>query len=260
MNDEGPALGRASGDARDVEGNDTPREGRRGDVLTVLQRRRWSPLTVDGILVRPAVTAQAHDLAMAIGKVMRRDGTFRDLRGPDDGLCVEVGSSHRHKVLLLLELSPWSWRAYVRRWEAARIAHRCSDVGRGSVRLLMEPADVCPVPGCGKPLPTATDERDSDVAPSNDERGSEQQSVLLAPTGIVLIPGDASRDEEGDEGPRRSRFGNHGRLTQGGFSKSERRLGIAAAGADHCRECGATSAESGYRGHAMHCRTFWTGS
>lgn len=254
MNGEGPAQGRASTDARDVGDNDTPTEGQRG-VLTVLQRRRWSPLTVDGILARPAATAQAHDLAMALGRVMRRDGTFLPLRGPDDSLCVEVNPVQRDRVLLLLELSPWSWDAYVRRWVAARLAHRCHDLGPGSIRLFLDPVDVCPVPSCGEPLPSATDEPEPDIAPSNDERGSEQRSMLRPATETVLIRGDASRDEEGDAGPRGSGPEVRGSVQQG-VSESTRRLEIVATSRARCPECGAASAEPGYEGHGMHCRKF----
>lgn len=256
MNDESPAYGRAPADARNVEDNDTPTKGQHG-VLTVRQRSRWSPLTVDGMLARPAVTAQAHDLAMAIGKVMRRDGSFRDLRHPDDGLCVEVTPFHRNKVLSMLGLSAWSWGDYVRRWEAARIAHRCADLRRGSVRLLLEPAWTCPVPWCREPLPTATDDRDPDVVQSNDERRSEQRSTLPAPTEIVLIRGDASRDEEGDASPPRSDPEVPERLARRqGLSKSARRGNVSPVRAGRCAECHAASAEPGYQGHAMHCRSF----
>lgn len=260
MNDERPAHRRALADARNVEDNDTSAGGRDGGDLSAFQRRRWSPLTVDGILMRPPATAQAHDLAMALGKVMRRDGTFLPLRGPDDGLCVEVRPHQRDRVQELLDLSTWSWGEYRRGWEKARLAHRCPGLPRGGVRLFFEPFAMCPVPGCGETLPASTDDPESDVADSNEERGSEQRSALLVSTEIVLPRGDASRDEEGDASLRRSRFGVHRGLAQEGLSASARRFGIVAVRREHCPECGATSAEPGYSGHAMHCRAFWTGS
>ena len=145
-------------------------EGQGAEALTVKQRKRWSPLTVDGILARPANTAQAHDLAMSLGKVMRGDGTFEPLRHADDMLCVEVRPSHRDRVRRLLELSPWSWGEYVRRWEGAGLAHKCVGLGRGSVRLFLDPAAVCPVPKCGALLGATVkrcSEQQSPVAESN---------------------------------------------------------------------------------------------
>lgn len=187
MKHESPAPGRASADARDVEDKFTGTGGHDAEVLTAKQRKRYSPLSVNGILARPAITAQAHDLAMALGKTMRRDGTFEELRHGDDMVCVEVRPSHRDKVIGLLSLSSWSWGEYVRRLEAVGMAHRCPDLKRGAVRLLLEPASICPVPMCGEALPSATV-----------ERGSAQRSTLPTATETVLEPGDASGDEEGD--------------------------------------------------------------
>lgn len=188
MNGESPAPGRASADSRsEVECDSSATGGHGVDILTAKQRGRWSPLTVDAILKRDPRTAQASDLAAAIGKVMRRDGTFLVLRNAEDALCVEIRPSHRDKVLELLGLSAWSWGEYVRRWEAAGLAHRCSDLRRGSVRLLLEPCAVCPVPMCGESLPRA-----------REESGSEQRSTLPTATESMLTAGDASGDEEGD--------------------------------------------------------------
>ena len=196
MTHESPAPGRASADAQDVMSKRTAEE-RHGGEITAKQRRRWSPLTVNGILARPTSTAQAHDLAMALGKVMRRDGTFDDLRNDEDGICVEIRASHRDKVLRELELSSWSWEDYVRQWKAAGLAHRCSDLKRGCVRLLLQPADVCPIPSCGETLLGATV-----------ERGSQQRSTLPTATEIVLTAGDASGDEEGDVPSKHSTDGD----------------------------------------------------
>jgi hypothetical protein len=186
MNNESPAQGRASADGLNVETKSTEGGGHGARSLTVKQRRRFPAVTVDGILARPPSTAQAHDLALSLGKVMRRDGTFESLRGPDDMLCVEIRPSHRDKVLELLGLSAWSWGEYVREWKAAGMAHGCSDLKRGAVRLFLEPLAVCPVPMCG-----------GNVAHSNAERGSEQRSRLPTATETVLKAGDASGDEEG---------------------------------------------------------------
>jgi hypothetical protein len=183
VNAESPAQGRASADGRYVEDKPTARGGH-GEALTIKQRTRWSPLTVDGILVRPATTAQAHDLAMALGKVMRKDRTFEPLRNEDDLLCVEVRTFHRDRVRKLLGLSPWSWGEYVRQWEAVGLAHRCDELKRGAVRLFDQPEPTCPV--CGN------------VAGSNTERGSQQRSPLPGATETVLTAGDASSDAEGD--------------------------------------------------------------
>jgi hypothetical protein len=158
-------------------------------------------VTIDGILARPPSTAQAHDLGLAIGKVMRSDRTFEPLRNSDDMLCVEIRPTHRDKVLGLLGLSPWSWGEYVRRWEAVGLAHRCPELDRGAVRLFPRPEVVCPI--CGESLPTAMV-----------ERGSEQRSTLLRATENVLTSGDASRDEEGD------RFSASESLSQEGLSES----------------------------------------
>ena len=94
---------------------------------------------------------------------------------------------HREKVRAALALSSWSWGDLVRKLEAANLAHRCADLKRGSVRFLLEPATVCPVPSCGQTLPRATV-----------ERGSEQRSTLPGATESVLRAGDAPRDAEGD--------------------------------------------------------------
>ena len=178
----------ASADSRDeVETKSSATGGHDAGALTAKQRKRYSPLSVSGILARPAITAQAHDLAMALGKTMRRDGTFQELRHGDDMVCVEVRPSHRDKVLSLLGLSSWSWGEYVRRLEAEGMAHKCLDLKRGAVRLLLEPASTCPVPSCGRTLPTATV-----------ERGSEQRSPLPTATENMLRAGDVSGDEEGD--------------------------------------------------------------
>jgi hypothetical protein len=185
VNGESPAQGRASADARNVGSDSTARGGHGGEVLTVKQRGRWSPLTVDGILARPSSTAQAHDLALALGKMMRRDRTFQELRHDGDMLCVEIRPSHRDKVLGLLNLSAWSWGEYVRRWEAVGLAHRCQELDRGAVRLFPRPEGICPV--CG-----------ANVAGSNAECGLEQRSPLPRATEIVLTAGDASGDERGD--------------------------------------------------------------
>ena len=186
MKHEDPAQGRASADGLNVEDKSTE-GGRHGaGSLTVKQRRRFPAVTVDGILARPPVTAQAHDLALSLGKVMRRDGTFELLRGPDDMLCVEIRPSHRDKVLELLGLSAWSWGEYVREWKVAGMAHGCSDLKRGAVRLFLEPMAVCPVPMCG-----------GNVAHSNTERGSQQRSMLPTATETVLRAGDASGDKRG---------------------------------------------------------------
>ena len=88
MKHESPAQGRASADALNVERKSSEED--RHVAFTAKQRRRWSPLTVDGILARSPSTAQAHDLALAIGKVMRRDGTFLESRDDSDGICVEI--------------------------------------------------------------------------------------------------------------------------------------------------------------------------
>ncbi len=195
MKHESPAQGRASADALNVERKSSEED--RHVAFTAKQRRRWSPLTVDGILARSPSTAQAHDLALAIGKVMRRDGTFLELRDDSDGICVEIRPSHRDKVTETLGISAWSWGEYVRQWTAAGLAHRCGDLKRGSVRLLLEPATVCPVPICGETLPEATG-----------NRGSEQRSVLPTATENVLTAGDASGDEKGDVRSKRSTNGD----------------------------------------------------
>ena len=181
----------APADAHDVGPDFTATGGQDAEVLTVRQRARWSPLRVDGILARPPSTAQAHDLALALGKVMRRDRTFQGLRNDGDMLCVEIRPSHRDKVLGLLDLSAWSWGQYVRRWEAVGLAHRCEELDRGAVRLFPRPEDICPV--CG-----------ANVAGSNAERGSEQRSTLPSATETVLTAGDASGGEEGDVPSQRS--------------------------------------------------------
>jgi len=200
-----PARGRATADGLNVEDKSTETGGHDdAAALTAKQRKRYSPLSVNGILARPASTAQAHDLAMALGKTMRRDGTFEELRHGDDMVCVEVRPSHRDKVLSLLGLSPWSWGEYVRRLEAAGMAHRCPDLKRGAVRLLLEPASICPVPMCGEVLPSATV-----------ERGSQQRSTLPTATENVLAAGDASRDEKGDVPSQRSTNGDEAQALEG---------------------------------------------
>lgn len=190
MNHESAARGGAPADlAQEVEDKSTEGREQGARTLTVKQRGRWSPMTVEGILARDATTAQANDLAMALGKAMRKDGSFDSIHdGKDAAICVEVRPVHRDKVRRLLKLSEWSWGDYVRRWMEAGIAHRCPDLPRGSVRLLVEPASACPVPSCGEPLPTATV-----------DRCSEQGSTLPTATESVLPAGAASRDAEGDE-------------------------------------------------------------
>lgn len=185
MTHESPAQGRASTDAQDVEEKRTATVGH-GGTLTAKQRKRFPAGTVEAILARPPATAQAHDLALSLGKVMRRDGTFEPLRDSHDMLCAEVRPFQRDKVLVLLNLSAWSWGEYVRQWKAAGLAHACAGMKRGSIRLFLEPAAVCPVPSCGEGLPTATV-----------KRGSQQRAPLPTTTETVLSPGDASRDEKG---------------------------------------------------------------
>lgn len=187
MNEDRPKAA-PDGPDEEAEANHIEGQGQRARTLTIKQRGRWSPMTVEGILARDATTAQASDLAMALGKAMRKDGSFDSLHdGKDVAICVEVRPVHRDKVKRLLGLSEWSWGEYVRRWMEAGLADRCPDLPRGSVRLLAEPASVCPVPSCGRPLPTAM----VDHCP-------QQRSPLPTATESVLTTGAASRDAEGD--------------------------------------------------------------
>ena len=61
-------------------------------------------MTVEGILARPLSAAQAHDLGLALGKVMRSNRTFEQVRSSADMLCVEIRPTHRDKVLGLFQL------------------------------------------------------------------------------------------------------------------------------------------------------------
>jgi hypothetical protein len=144
-------------------------------------------LTVDGILARDAITAQVHDLALALGRAMRPDGTFETLRAHEVPLCVEVRPVHRDRVLALTGTSSWSWGDYRRGWIAAGLAHQCPDLPRGSVRLFLEQTAVCPVPWCRGAL-----------VPATVEGGRRQRSTWSRATESVPETGDASGDEEGD--------------------------------------------------------------
>ena len=189
MKAEGATEGGAPGEGRaeDVALEPSGRDRREAASLTAKQRRRFSSVTVEGILAIPQTTCQAFVLATATGKGMRHDGTFHELEPDKHSIAVEVGALHRDRVIAYLGFKRWTWDDYVRQWIAAGMAHRCTDLKRGRIRLLLQPATICPVPMCGEPLLTATD-----------NRGSQQHEPLPQATESVLVSGDASRGAEGD--------------------------------------------------------------
>jgi hypothetical protein len=178
----------APGDLDQEVGSEFTGGDRRGAAsLTAKQRRRFSSVTVEGILAIPQATCQAFGLATATGKGMRYDGTFHELEPDKHPIAVEVGALHRDRVIAYLGFKRWTWDDYVRQWITAGMAHRCIDLKRGRIRLLLQPATVCPVPMCGESLLTAIG-----------NRGSQQHEPLLQATESVLSSGDASRGAEGD--------------------------------------------------------------
>src|SRR5688572_13950030 len=116
---DSPAQGRAAADGLNV-GDEFSETDRRGAVsLTAKQRRRFSSVTVEGILAIPQATCQAFVLATATGKGMRHEGTFHELEPDKHSIAVEVGSLHRDRVIAYLGFKRWTWDDYVRQWIAA---------------------------------------------------------------------------------------------------------------------------------------------
>ena len=117
-------------------------EEHRETGLTKGQWRRFSSLTVRGLVVLPDSGWRAFLLATSLGKMMTKEGTFERLRRGELGLGVVVRPNVRDRVIDLLEADDPDrrmWRKHVSEWIEAGLAHRCKSQPRGSVTLFLSP-------------------------------------------------------------------------------------------------------------------------
>lgn len=175
----------AFGYRQNAAGHWVPANG--SSSVTDKQWHRWSYVTLEGQLQLPPASLQLWEVAIRVGKIMRRDKSFDRIKSQEDVLCVEVRPQQRDLVLSLVDRQERWWRTCVTAWEAVRMAHRCPDAPRGAVRLFLAPEARCPV--CSEDLSAALG--------GPEKRHPEDRIAAPTVPRSVPDPGMSSRSEKG---------------------------------------------------------------
>jgi hypothetical protein len=122
------------------------------DQTQLFNPGRYSPVTVAALLHLPDANAKSFVVASALGRFIRRDGSYLAIRGGRDADAAAGGSvidrKHLKLILATLDIQPQQWQRYVRDWVARYLAHRC---GRNAVCLFVRPLEkYCPA--CRAPI------------------------------------------------------------------------------------------------------------
>lgn len=158
--------------------------------LTLFELKRWSPTTVAVSLLLPASSHRSHNIAAALGKGIRRDGTFGPFVDGKDCIGVYVGPTQRGTIAHALGISRDEMSKLIGQWVKLNIAHRCA---RGVACLWINPfEETCPY---------CKAEPQIEVGKSPlIKRGKSPQRVGKSPRVFVPNTGDALRDGQGDTG------------------------------------------------------------
>jgi hypothetical protein len=150
------------------------------EQLSILEGRRFDPTSVAVKLLLPDSFTRTHGIAAALGREMRKDGTFGSLRHGKDGVGVLIGPTQRKRICAVLDIGMDYFSDFARECERLGIAHRCR---RGTLFLWLEPLmERCP--GCGE-------EGNRIRLSAGVESGYQPDSIRLSAGQTVPSPGDA---------------------------------------------------------------------
>jgi hypothetical protein len=125
-NESGPSGAVISGGDRGDDQSTSLTIARPGDEPRLFDPDRYSPTSVEVLLRLPESNARNFVVASALGRIMRKDGTWEPLRNGKDAAGSLITKRRRGIVLEALKISAVRWRHLCLDWERRYVAHRCA--------------------------------------------------------------------------------------------------------------------------------------
>jgi hypothetical protein len=97
-----------------------------GNELRLFDMARYSPVSVQVLLRLPESNCRAFVVASALGRFLRSDGSWEQLRSGKDAAGTLVTKRRRGVILAALGISAVRWRHLCLDWERRYVAHRCA--------------------------------------------------------------------------------------------------------------------------------------